>query len=189
MPRINYPDPSTLPKELQNYLQRGNNLNILRMLSHASPAVFDGFNRLSQGLMVRSPLDPSLRELAILRVSYLSKAAYEMYHHEAIGRAIGLSEEQLHAIQRGAADAVLSPAQQAVMAFTDDMVINVRASDANLANVRAFLSDSDLVDLIMVIGCYMMVARLLETTGVEIDSLPLTLQTLANGKADMPSAR
>lgn len=178
MPRIPYPDPATLQPELRDYLERGNNMNILRMLSHASPGVFEGFNRLSQGLMVKSPLDAVLREVAILRVGHLSKAAYEIYHHEAIGRAVGLTEPQLRAIERGQPDPVLTPAQQAVMRFADDTVLNVRAGDTTLAEVRKFVSDSDLVDLIMVIGCYMMVARLLETTGVEIDELPLTLRTL-----------
>jgi alkylhydroperoxidase family enzyme len=179
MARIPYPDPATLPDELRSYLERGNNMNILRMLSHASPGVFEGFNRLSQGLMVRSPLDAALREVAILRVGHLSKAAYEIYHHEPIGRAVGLTEEQLRAIERGASDdPSLTPAQRAVLRFADDTVLNVRASDATLSEVRQFLNDSDLVDLIMVIGCYMMVARLLETTGVDIDELPLTLRTL-----------
>ena len=181
MARIPYPDPAALPAELRDYLQRGNNMNILRMLSHASPGVFDGFNRLSQGLMIRSPLDAALREVAILRVGYLSKAAYEIYHHEAIGRAVGLTEPQLRAIERGQPDPALTPAQLAVLRFTDDTVLNVRAGDATLAEVRKFLGDADLVDLIMVIGCYMMVARLLETTGVEIDELPLSLRTLGTG--------
>jgi 4-carboxymuconolactone decarboxylase len=184
MARIPYPDPAALPAELRDYLERGNNMNILRMLSHASPGVFDGFNRLSQGLMIRSPLDPVLREVAILRVGYLSKAAYEIYHHEAIGRAVGLTEPQLRAIRDGADDPLLTPAQLAVMRFADDTVLNVRASDATLAEVRKFIGDSDLVDLIMVIGCYMMVARLLETTGVDIDELPLTLRTLGTGSAN-----
>lgn len=184
MARIPYPDPKTLPEELHDYLERGNNMNILRMLSNASPAVFEGFNRLSQGLMIRSPLDAQLREVAILRVGYLSKAAYEIYHHEAIGRAVGLSDEQLRAIERGAADPVLTPAQQAIMRFADDVVLNVRAGDATLAEARKYVDDSALVDLIMVIGCYMMVARLLETTGVEIDELPLSLRTLGG---DRPS--
>lgn len=184
MARIPYPDPSSLPEELRDYLERGNNMNILRMLSNASPAVFEGFNRLSQGLMIRSPLDAQLREVAILRVGHLSKAAYEIYHHEAIGRAVGLSDEQLRAIERGAADPVLTPAQQAIMRFADDVVLNVRASDTTLAEARKYVDDSALVDLIMVIGCYMMVARLLETTGVEIDELPLSLRTLGG---DRPS--
>lgn len=178
MARIPYPDPATLTEELRDYLTRGNNMNILRMLSNASPAVFEGFNRLSQGLMIRSPLDAQLREIAILRVGYLSNAKYEIYHHEAIGRAVGLSDDQLRAVELGASDPVLSPAQQAVMHFADDVVLHVRAGDATLDEVRKHIDDSALVDLIMVIGCYMMVARLLETTGVEIDELPLTLRTL-----------
>lgn len=182
MARIPYPDPATLSPELRDYLERGNNMNILRMLSHASPGVFEGFNRLSQGLMIKSPLDAVLREIAILRVGHLSKAAYEIYHHEAIGRAVGLTEPQLRAIARGDAnDPALTPAQAAVLNFADDTVLNVRAGDTTLAEVRKFIGDSDLVDLIMVIGCYMMVARLLETTGVDIDELPLTLRTLGTG--------
>ena len=68
---------------------------------------------------------------------------------------------------------------RAVLAFADDVVLNVRAGDTTLAAVRAVLDDSDLVELIMVIGCYMMVARLLETTGVDIDQLPLSAGTLS----------
>ena len=43
----------------------------------------------------------------------------------------------------------------------------MRASDGILAEVRRHLADDQLVDLIMVTGTYMIVSRLLETTGVE----------------------
>ena len=39
--------------------------------------------------------------------------------------------------------------------------------------MRAFLTDRALVDLILVIGLYMTVSRLLETTGVELDQAPI----------------
>ena len=68
---------------------------------------------------------------------------------------------------------MLTPAQSAVMAFADDVILNVRAGDATLAAVRAFLTDRALVDLILVIGLYMTVSRLLETTGVELDQAPI----------------
>jgi len=173
MARIPYPDPATLSPAARDYIARSQNLNIVRMLSHASPAVFEGFNALSGGIMLRSPLDPVLRETAILRVAYLSKAAYEIYHHEAVGREVGLTQAQLDAIARGGADPALSPEQQALLAFTDDVVLRVKASDENLAAVRRFLDDSAVVDVLLTIGCYMMVARLLETTGVELDQAPL----------------
>jgi alkylhydroperoxidase family enzyme len=175
MARIPYAEAAAQPESVREYIGRSGGLNILRMLSHASPGVFEGFNGLSRGLMMESQLDPQLREIAILRVGYLSRAAYEIYHHEAIGRGVGLSEQQLEAIRAGdAAAAVLTPPQRAVLAFADDVVLNVRAGDDTLQAVRGVLDDRGLVDLIMVIGCYMMVARLLETTGVDIDQLPLS---------------
>jgi alkylhydroperoxidase family enzyme len=42
-----------------------------------------------------------------------------------------------------------------------------------LAAVRSHLSDQAVVDLILVIGLYMTVSRLLETTGVELDHAPI----------------
>ena len=180
MARIPYADAATQSESVRHYIDLSGGLNILRMLSHAGPATFEGFNQLSRGLMIESKLDVQLREIAILRVGHLSRAAYEIYHHEAIGRGVGLTEQQLTAIREGDAQAaVLTPPQRAVLAFADDVELNVRAGDATLEAVRAVLSDSDLVELIMVIGCYMMVARLLETTGVDMDQLPLSVRTLA----------
>src|SRR5207244_9724327 len=111
-----------------------------------------------------------LREIAILRVGYLSKARYETFQHEIVARREGLSDAQIDAIKKGGAHAtLLSETQQAVMDFVEDIVINVRASDATLAAVRKHLSDQQVLDLIMVSGLYMTVSRFLETSGIEID--------------------
>ena len=73
----------------------------------------------------------------------------------------GLSEAQIDAVRRGgAAAAVLGEAGAAVLAYTEDLVKNVRASDATLSAVRAHLNDTQLVDLTLVIGMYMMVEPL-----------------------------
>ena len=172
MTRIPYPDPATLSPTVRATLERAP-INIMRMVSHASEAVFNGFGQFSGGFYQPSDLDPILREVAILRVGYLSKSAYEVFHHEGLGRQIGLTDAQIDAIRAGKANPVLTPAQSAVMAFADDVILNVRAGDATLAAVRAFLTDRALVDLILVIGLYMTVSRLLETTGVELDQAPI----------------
>jgi alkylhydroperoxidase family enzyme len=174
MPRIPYPDLSKLPEDVRKRLG-DNPANVTRMLFAASKAVLDGFSVLSLGFMGGgSPLPPKLREIAILRVGYLSNAAYEVFQHEALARHVGLSEEQIAAIKAGGeAGAVLGEAGAAVLAFTDDLVKNVRAGDETLAAVRKHLDDTQLVDLIIVTGMYMMVSRFLETTGVEIDGEPI----------------
>jgi alkylhydroperoxidase family enzyme len=177
MPRIPYPDPASLSDTVRGYLDRAG-LNIMRMMANASEPVFEGFGAFSAAFYRPSELDPLLREVGILRVGHLSKSAYEVFHHEGLGRQLGLSEAQVAAIAAGKPDASLTPAQNAVMAFADDIIQNVRADDETLAAVRAHISDQALVDLILVIGLYMTVSRLLETTGVELDHAPLAKETV-----------
>jgi 4-carboxymuconolactone decarboxylase len=172
MTRIPYPDPAKQSAIVRATLERAP-INVMKMVSHASEPVFNGFGQFSGAFYQPSDLNPMLREVAILRVGYLSKSAYEVFHHEGLGRQIGLTDAQIDAIRAGKANPALTPAQAAVMAFADDVIVNVRAGDATLAAVRGFLSDQALVDLILVIGLYMTVSRLLETTGVELDTAPI----------------
>jgi alkylhydroperoxidase family enzyme len=124
------------------------------------------------GLMFQSRLDAVLRETAILRVGYLSRAVYEIHHHEAMAAKLGFTAQQMAAIERGAADSSLTAAQQAVLAFTDDLVLRVKAGDATLAAVREILDTNQLMDLMATIGAYMTLARILETTGVPVEDRP-----------------
>lgn len=173
MARLPYPDLSSVPETVRAHLG-DNPANVSRMLAGASEAIFTGYAAFGQGLLQGSALPPKLRELAILRVGHLSHSRYELYQHEAFGRFVGLSDEQLRAIAAGDANSpALNQAEVAVMEFVDDIVTNVGASDATLSALRNHLDDTQVIDLIMVTGAYMMVCRLLETTGVELDPDPI----------------
>lgn len=173
MARLPYPDLTQVSDTVR--AEVGDNPpNVTRMLAGASEAVFNGFGAFGRALIGGSPLPPKLREIAILRVGYISNAKYELFQHEAFGRFVGLSEEQLAAVKSGdTASPALDETERAVLAFAEDLVVNVRASDATLDAVRRHLGDSQVIDLIMVTGAYMMVCRLLETTGVELDAVPI----------------
>ena len=73
-------------------------LNIYRMLAN-SEAGLKGFVRMGNALLYRCELDAQLRELAILRVGRLSRAAYEVFQHERIGREAGLAEDKIAALR------------------------------------------------------------------------------------------
>jgi len=170
MPRIPYPSPDQMSDAVRARVG-DNPPNVTRMLAGASEGVYSGFGAYSQGLMKLSALDPKLRELAILRVGYISKCAYELFQHEPFGRFVGLTDDQIAAIKAGdAKSTVFDAAQSAVLRFVDDVVLNVRPSDANLAAVREHLDDQQLIDLVLVTGNYMTVCRFLETTGIELDA-------------------
>ena len=169
MARIPYPSLDGLPEKYRAAMGE-KPANVTRMLGNASHGAFKGFMVFSQGLLFDSPVPPKIRELAILRVGYLSNAPYETFQHEALGRHVGLTDAEIEAIRTGdCSSGVLDERQCAVLRFVDDLVANVRASDETLAGVRAHFDDTQLADLILVSGFYMMVSRFLETTGVEID--------------------
>jgi alkylhydroperoxidase family enzyme len=168
MPRIAYRDPAELSEEARAKLGEVP-ANVTRMLAVASEPVFIQIGDVGSALIKGSSLPPQLRELAILRVGYLSGSRYETFQHGALGRYVGLSELQLVAIRAGDR-AALGEAEGAVLEFVDDVVKNVRASDATLAAVRRHLDDTQVADLVIVTGFYMLICRYLETTGVELDS-------------------
>jgi alkylhydroperoxidase family enzyme len=154
------------------------------MMAGASEGVFNGFNALSGAFYgPASSLPAALREVAILRVGYLSNAPYEIFQHEAAARLAGLNDGQIAAIQHGGAHReTLDDTQQAVLDFTEDVVKHVKAGDTSLAAVRKHLSDTQVIDLTLLIGLYMMVSRFLETTGVELDTHALDWKTVVPQK-------
>ena len=142
-------------------------LNIYRMLAN-SEAGLKGFVRMGNALLYRCELDPGLRELAIVRVGRLSRAAYEVFQHERIAREAGVAEEKLAALRDATIEApAFTDHEKAVLRYTDDVVRNVKASDKTLKAIQAFLSPGAVVELTLTIGYYMMVCRFLESMGVD----------------------
>jgi len=170
MARIPYRDLATAPAELRELLAAFPPLNIFRMLAHAEK-LMRGFGQLGSAILGRATLDPRLRDLAILRVARRSPAAYEWQQHVPIARATGASETEIAALERDDCDAPCFGARErALLRFTDELLAAPRASDDALAAMRAAFSDEELCEVILTVGYYMMVARFLETTGVDLET-------------------
>lgn len=179
MPRIPYPDPSTLSETARKILA-GSPLNIVRIGAHASPALFEAQGRLSYAIADPEVLHPRIREAAILRVGHLSNSEYELHHHRPLARAAGLGEAELEAIELQAYDR-LDSALAAVCRFADEVVCDLSPSDATLADLRSQVSDRVVINLLLTIGCYMTVARVIATTGIEPDVTALDRLATAPG--------
>ena len=168
MPRIPYYEVDSATGKHAEFLDKLKpHLNIYRMLAN-SEAGLKGFVRMGNALLYRCELDAGLRELAIVRVGRLSRAAYEVFQHERIAREAGVAEEKIAALRDATVEApAFSDHEKAVLRYTDDVVRNVRASDKTLKAIQAFLSPGAVVELTLTIGYYMMVCRFLESMGVE----------------------
>ncbi|MCW5892262.1 MAG: carboxymuconolactone decarboxylase family protein [bacterium] len=171
MARLPYVDPETAPPAVREVFDRlPIHLNVFRMMAHAETS-FRPMLQLGTSILGKQQLSPILRELVILRVGRLSGAEYEWTQHVPIAKAVGANDAQVAALERDdLADPAFDAVERAVLAFTTEVVRDVRASDATLAAVRAHFSDREVVELLLTIGYYMMIARLLESTGVDLDA-------------------
>jgi 4-carboxymuconolactone decarboxylase len=165
MARLPYYDPSTKDAEFNAYIGKLGGLNIFRMLAH-SERTARGFVRLGNALLFRGALDPVLREIAIIRTGRHSRAAYEVFQHEKIGRDAGMTEAMVAGLRDGDL-AAFDETQKLVIRFTDEVVTTVKASDTTFAALAKVLSPEAMVELTIAIGYYMMVSRFLETMGVD----------------------
>ncbi len=168
MQRIPYPDVSGY-RRVRNEPWRPCRLNIVRISAHATQALFDAQGQLGRAVANPQVLEPRLRETIILRVAHLSNSNYELHHHVPLGRAAGLTEKDLQAIAQrdyGTLDPLLGAAAR----FTDEVVLHASCSDETLARLRHVASDSIVVNIVLTIGCYMSIARLIAVSGIELDT-------------------
>jgi alkylhydroperoxidase family enzyme len=170
MPLIPYANVEQLPSELGATFDRLSvRLNIMKMLANAE-SCFGPLLQFGGALLGKQQLDPTLREMVILRVAHIEGGEYEWIQHVPIGIAVGVTQEQIDAIKANRFDAdCFGDRERATMKLVEEVVNKVRGSEESVRNAAKFLSPRELVELILTIGNYMMMARLTETMRVEID--------------------
>jgi alkylhydroperoxidase family enzyme len=139
------------------------------MVAHAETALRPWL-RYGGVLLSDLELDPLLRELAILEVAHLEGSEYEWVQHVGITKAVGGNDEQIAAIEAGETeDEALDDLQSAVLRFTRSVVRDGAASEAEVKALADEFGPRPVVELLLVIGQYLTVARLVATTGLEPD--------------------
>lgn len=166
MARVPYLDLKDLAPEHQDLLAR--KANIYRALAN-SPNGLRAFSGLGGFIRFKSKLDPRLRELAILMVGYLTRAPYEWSHHVEIGRKFGVSDDDIRALvdEAEGRSSKLEPLAKAVLKAAREMTEDLTVSDATFAHLRESLDNECTVDLVLTIGFYNAVVRVL--AGLQID--------------------
>ena len=169
MARLPYVDPEQAPPEVREALEALPPLNIFRTLAHAETSLRPAL-RLGQAILTAQQLDAGLRELAILRVARLTGAEYEWVQHVAIGLAVGVTDEQVAALERGDADAgCFDERERLVLRVTTEVVEERGTSEATLAAARAAFSPREVVELILAAGYYQLLAALMNSVDIDLD--------------------
>jgi alkylhydroperoxidase family enzyme len=168
MARLPYAQTETAPSSVRQTLER-NPVSVLRMLAHAE-GVFDSWRDYTDALLRQLELDPVDRELAILQLAHLRDSEYQWVHHVALGRAVGVSADQVAAIKEGREDdPSLNDGQREVLRFTRELILDGAASEEAVAAVAARLGPRAVVELLLVVGHWAAIASLIETLGLQPD--------------------
>jgi alkylhydroperoxidase family enzyme len=165
--RLPYIDPEHAPEPVKDAFERGvPQLNIFKLLAHAETA-FRPWLRFGAAVLMEMELDPVLRELAILRVAAITPGAeYEWVQHEHIARSVGATDEQIDGARSGQG---LHGDDDLVIRFTDQIVRDAAPDEATFAEMTDRFSSRGIIELILAIGQYMMLARVMATAQIDIE--------------------
>lgn len=168
--RLPYVVPDQAPDQVRDALVAMPPLNIFRMLAHAETA-FAPVVRFGGAILTKLALDPMLRELAVLQVAIDCDCEYEWVQHAAVGQHVGLSAEQVGAVKDGRIDdpVLFDELQRAVLQFTREVVAGPEVSDETFAAVNDRVTPREVVELLLTIGNYLMIARLMTTLRLDVD--------------------
>jgi 4-carboxymuconolactone decarboxylase len=139
---------------------------VLRTFAH-HPDLANAFSPLNIHLLSNNTLPVKERQIAIMRTAWITGATYMWSSHLQTSVSCGLSPDMYAPIQRGADDPYFTDFERVVIRATDDLVRDCKVSDANWDALKAQWSEKQLLDFLFTVGCYVMVAGVMRSTGAE----------------------
>jgi NAD(P)-dependent dehydrogenase (short-subunit alcohol dehydrogenase family) len=123
-------------------------------------------------LMPRGILRRGDTELVILRVAHNSGCEYEWRHHERLGQKAGLTESAIERVREGPDAPGWSMREQLLLRCADALHEHREVPDALWGELSETFSDVELIELVMLVGHYEMLATTIGTLRIQPDELP-----------------
>ena len=173
MPLIPYADIAALPEDAAKvYEGLPRKLNIFRMWANAATCFRPGVS-FGSAILSKQKLAADLRELIILIVARLEGGIYEWVQHVPIGKRAGCTDAQIAALEAlRLDDAAFDARAKAMLKLVREVVRDVKASESTVEAASAHFLPQEIVEIILTAGFYMTMARMTETTRVEVDAPP-----------------
>jgi AhpD family alkylhydroperoxidase len=123
-----------------------------------------GWLAFASRLMPRGRLPRRDTEIVILRVARLTGCDYERTHHEKIGRRAGLSADEIARALDGPDDSgTWSPRELAILRAVNALHADHDLSDSAYDELARHLDGPEIVEFLMLVGHYQMLAQLITT--------------------------
>lgn len=132
--------------------------------------LFWGWLHFAGALMPGGKLPRRETELVILRVAALRGCDYELSHHARLGRRAGLSALEIDALRDDDPEHPWDGRDRLLLAAATELVLTHDLADATWDRLRAEYDDRTLVEILLLVGHYDMLATTLMTLRLEPDA-------------------
>lgn len=129
----------------------------------SAPGVGLALQELGARIRYGSTLSDRVREIAILMVAAHHRSDYEWYAHEAVGRAIGLSEDEISALQRQDTPSSCDAAEATTIDLVRSLVTHRSVDDTTMARALTALGIERTSEIVVLVGYYQLLDLLIRT--------------------------
>lgn len=131
--------------------------------------LFRWWSAFARSFIPNGTLDRADTELVILRVAHSARSSYEWHHHAEMALSFGLTSKDVERVREGPDAGGWTPRQATLLRAADELHADRKISDPVWAELSSFLSDTELIELCMLVGHYEMLAMTLNSLQVEVE--------------------
>lgn len=145
-------------------------LNVFRLLLRR-PRTARAISDLLLSLLFGGELDDRLRELAIMRIGWVTGSDYEWTQHWKIAQErFGLRREELLALRDWQRHEVFGEAERSVLAATDETLATGTITAATWARCEAHLGGRNpCVELVVALGAWRLISQLTRSLEIPLE--------------------
>ena len=134
------------------------------------PKLFKRWSVFANHVLFKSSLIAVDRELAILRIAWLTQADYEWGQHVLIARDVGMTDTVIARVRSGSDDDAWNAAQSALLLAVDQLHSDCEIDGACWDALSQHLNEKQILDLIFTVGNYRLLASVMRSVKVERDA-------------------
>lgn len=131
------------------------------------PQLAGVFSQFNIHLLSSSTLPVKQRQIAIMRTAWICKATYMWSSHLRTCISCGLKPDMYKPIQVGASDPYFTDFERTIIRATEELVNDRRVGDTNWQALSVEWNNQQMLDFLFTVGCYVAVAGVMRSTGVE----------------------
>jgi 4-carboxymuconolactone decarboxylase len=173
LPRV-FPveDLDELEDEAKQILQKserdGRIANIYRTLIR-HPKLLKRWSVFGNHVLFKSSLPARDRELLILRVGALCDCGYEFNAHTAIGKGVGLTDEEIQRTKEGSEAEGWNEFDRGLLRAAEELHTETFISDETWKLLSDRYNEEQMIDTVFTVGQYHLVSMALNSFGVQLD--------------------